>query len=107
MLTSSASCHCWARPTRLSSASPKARSPCASTDDKGRGHDQAPADLTGEPLKVAFNAGLLLKTLQQIDGPITQLGFTTPTEPALLDAPDQADIFQGLIMPIRLSNISG
>ncbi|WP_333745968.1 DNA polymerase III subunit beta [Streptomyces sp. IBSBF 2950] len=79
----------------------------AGTDDKGRGHDQAPADLTGEPLKVAFNAGLLLKTLQQIDAPITQLGFTTSTKPALLHAPDQADIFQGLIMPIRLSSISG
>ncbi|MFE9770013.1 DNA polymerase III subunit beta [Streptomyces sp. NPDC005808] len=79
----------------------------AGTDDKGRGRDQVQADLEGDPLAIAFNPGLLLKTLQQIDAPFTQFNFTTPTKPALLHAPDQADTFRGLVMPIRLSSLSG
>ncbi|MGV9342887.1 DNA polymerase III subunit beta [Streptomyces sp. NPDC003688] len=79
----------------------------AGTDDKGRGRDQVHADLEGDPLTIAFNPGLLLKTLQQIDAPFTQFNFTTPTKPALLHAPEQAHTFRGLIMPIRLTSISG
>lgn len=79
----------------------------AGTDDKGRGHDQVHAELTGDPLNIAFNPGLLLKTLQQIDGQFAQFNFTTPTKPALLHGVDQADVFRGLVMPIRLTSISG
>ncbi|WP_460074100.1 DNA polymerase III subunit beta [Streptomyces sp. YKOK-I1] len=75
----------------------------AGTDDKGRGRDQVHADLEGDPLTIAFNPGLLLRTLQQIDGPFTQFNFTTPTKPVLLHAPEKADTFRGLIMPIRLT----
>ncbi|MFE7958699.1 DNA polymerase III subunit beta [Streptomyces sp. NPDC057413] len=76
----------------------------AGTDDKGRGRDQVDATLLeGAPLSIAFNPHLLLKTLQQVDGPIVEMRFTTPTKPALLHAPDQADVFRGLIMPIRLT----
>ncbi|WP_105973627.1 DNA polymerase III subunit beta [Streptomyces geranii] len=79
----------------------------AGTDDKGRGRDQVHADLEGEPLTIAFNPGLLLKTLQQIGGPVTQFNFTTATKPALVHGVDQADVFRGLVMPIRLTSISG
>jgi DNA polymerase-3 subunit beta len=79
----------------------------AGTDDKGRGRDQVHADLEGDPLTIAFNPGLLLRTLQQVDAPFTQFNFTTSTKPVLLHAPDQADIFRGLIMPIRLTSNSG
>ncbi|WP_019074405.1 DNA polymerase III subunit beta [Streptomyces hokutonensis] len=79
----------------------------AGTDDKGRGRDQVHADLEGDPLTIAFNPGLLLRTLQQIDAPFTQFSFTTPTKPVLLHAPEQADTFRGLLMPIRLTSISG
>jgi len=75
----------------------------AGTDDKGRGRDQVHADLEGTPLTIAFNPGLLLRTLQQIDAPFTQFNFTTPTKPVLLHAPEKADTFRGLIMPIRLT----
>ncbi|WP_432197084.1 DNA polymerase III subunit beta [Streptomyces sp. bgisy027] len=79
----------------------------AGTDDKGRGRDQVHADLEGAPLTIAFNPGLLLKTLQQIGGPVAQFNFTTATKPALVHGVDQADVFRGLVMPIRLSSISG
>lgn len=75
----------------------------ASTDDSGRGRDQVDALLEGTPLTLAFNPGLLLKTLQQIDGATTQLNFISPTKPALFHAPDQVESFQGLLMPIRLT----
>jgi DNA polymerase-3 subunit beta len=79
----------------------------AGTDDKGRGRDQVHADLEGEPLTIAFNPGLLLKVLQQVDGPVAQFNFTTATKPALVHGVDQADVFRGLVMPIRLTSISG
>ncbi|MGW0647346.1 DNA polymerase III subunit beta [Streptomyces umbrinus] len=79
----------------------------AGTDDKGRGRDQVHADVEGDPLTIAFNPGLLLKTLQQIDGPVAQFNFTAATKPALVHSVDQADVFRGLVMPIRLSSISG
>ncbi|MFE7077257.1 DNA polymerase III subunit beta [Streptomyces sp. NPDC057620] len=79
----------------------------AGTDDQGRGRDRVHADLEGDPLSIVFNPGLLLKTLQQIDAPVTQVNFTTPTKPALLHAADQPDTFRGLIMPIRHTSISG
>ncbi|MEU9397703.1 DNA polymerase III subunit beta [Streptomyces sp. NPDC048324] len=75
----------------------------AGTDDKGRGRDQVDASLEGEPLSIAFNPGLLLKALQQVSGPVTQINFTTSTKPALLHGVDQADVFRGLVMPVRLS----
>ncbi|WP_449352115.1 DNA polymerase III subunit beta [Streptomyces shaanxiensis] len=76
----------------------------AGTEEKGRGRDQVDASLEGEQVTVAFNPGLLLKTLQQIDGPVVQLNFNTATKPALMHVPEQADTFQGLLMPIRLNN---
>jgi DNA polymerase-3 subunit beta len=76
----------------------------AGTDDSGRGRDQVDATLEGDPLSVAFNPHLLLKTLQQVDGPVVQMNFTAPTKPVLLHAPDQADVFRGLVMPVRLHN---
>ncbi|GHB68075.1 DNA polymerase III subunit beta [Streptomyces viridiviolaceus] len=77
----------------------------AGTSDNGRGRDQVDATLTeGSPLTIAFNPGLLLATLQQVDDPVIQMSFTTPTKPAVLHAPDDADTFRGLIMPIRLSS---
>ncbi|MFI0141893.1 DNA polymerase III subunit beta [Streptomyces luteogriseus] len=76
----------------------------AGTDDSGRGRDQVDATLDGDPLSVAFNPHLLLKTLQQVDGPVVQMNFTAPTRPVLLHAPDQADTFRGLVMPVRLHN---
>lgn len=79
----------------------------AGTDDKGRGRDQVHADLEGDPLTIAFNPGLLLRTLQQIDAPFAQFNFTTPTKPVLLHAPEQADTFRGLLMPIRLTKGNG
>ncbi|MBX9398370.1 hypothetical protein K4749_33485 [Streptomyces sp. TRM72054] len=75
----------------------------AGTDDKGRGRDQVHADLEGDPLTIAFNPGLLLKALQQIDGSVAQFIFTTATEPTLVHGVDQADVFRGLVMPIRLT----
>lgn len=76
----------------------------AGTDDSGRGRDQVDATLDGVPLSVAFNPHLLLKTLQQVDGPVVQMNFTAPTKPVLLHAPDQAAAFRGIVMPVRLHN---
>ncbi|WP_189594488.1 hypothetical protein [Streptomyces massasporeus] len=76
----------------------------ADTDDSGCGRDQVEATLDGAPLTVAFNAHLLLKTLQQLDGPVVQMNLTAPTKPVLLHAPDQADTFRGIVMPLRLHN---
>jgi DNA polymerase-3 subunit beta len=75
----------------------------AGTDDKGRGRDRVDAQLDGEPLAIAFNPGLLAKTLQQIDGPVVQMNFNGQHKPALMHAPEQAGIFRGLLMPIRLN----
>ncbi|MBB4717776.1 hypothetical protein BJ965_007658 [Streptomyces luteogriseus] len=62
------------------------------------------ATLGGDPLSVAFNPHLLLKTLQQVDGPVVQMYFTARTKPVLLHTPDQADTFRGIVMPVRLHN---
>ncbi|MFF5962098.1 hypothetical protein [Streptomyces luteogriseus] len=51
-----------------------------------------------------FNPHLLLKTLQQVDGPVVQMYFTARTKPVLLHTPDQADTFRGIVMPVRLHN---
>ncbi|MCX4581258.1 DNA polymerase III subunit beta [Streptomyces sp. NBC_01571] len=75
----------------------------AGTDDKGRGSDQVPADLTGPTLDPAFNPGYFLQALQQVDAPHVQLNFASPTKPCLLHAPDQAHIFKALLMPIRVT----
>jgi DNA polymerase-3 subunit beta len=32
------------------------------------------------------------------------MNFTAPTKPVLLHAPDQADTFRGIVMPVRLHN---
>ncbi|GGV90676.1 hypothetical protein GCM10010228_79530 [Streptomyces massasporeus] len=32
------------------------------------------------------------------------MNLTAPTKPVLLHAPDQADTFRGIVMPLRLHN---
>jgi DNA polymerase-3 subunit beta len=79
----------------------------AGTSDDALAVDRIDADLTGEPLSIAFNPTFLLDGLNAIGADATRLNFTTAAEPALLhsdhgdNVPENA--LRYLLMPVRLT----
>ena len=83
------------------------------TIEAGQGEDaQASeaieANLTGDPIEIAFNPQYLLDGLAALHQPWAKLAFTQSTKPALLtgqDDPDAAtdDSFRYVLMPVRLA----
>jgi DNA polymerase-3 subunit beta len=57
----------------------------------------------GEPFTIGFNPGYLLDGLGAIDSDTAQLGFTTPTKPAVITGKESGSDYRYLIMPVRLS----
>lgn len=75
------------------------------TDTHGR--ERIPAQLTGSPITIAFNAGYLLDGLTALATDDAQLSFAEGMRPALLSEADSASTserrFQYVAMPRRLS----
>jgi DNA polymerase-3 subunit beta len=57
---------------------------------------------TGEDLTIGFNPSYLLDGLGAIDSDTAQLGFTTPTKPAVVTGKGSGSDYSYLIMPVRL-----
>ncbi|MEO6880789.1 MAG: DNA polymerase III subunit beta [Mycobacteriaceae bacterium] len=88
----------------------------AGGDDEGKAEEELPAELSGEPLTIAFNPGYLLDGLGVLHSARVSLGFTTPSRPAVLrpagedeaalvgDGPFPAptSAYTYLLMPVRL-----
>ena len=60
-------------------------------------------DLTGDPIKIAFNPEYLLEGLSALSAPNAQLAMTLPTRPAVLTAADGEADYRYLLMPVRLA----
>jgi DNA polymerase-3 subunit beta len=60
-------------------------------------------ELTGDPIKIAFNPEYLLEGLAAIHGPNAQLAMNAPTRPAVLTAATGEADYRYLLMPVRLS----
>jgi DNA polymerase-3 subunit beta len=60
-------------------------------------------ELTGDPIKIAFNPEYLLEGLAALHGPTAQLAMTAPTRPAVLTAATGEAEYRYLLMPVRLS----
>ncbi|MFD8079153.1 hypothetical protein ACFV3E_41745 [Streptomyces sp. NPDC059718] len=74
------------------------------TRDTGRGSARIDAELTGDPMTIAFNSDYLLSGLDCIDANQVELRLTTPTKPALMvAAKDSEPSTWALIMPIRVT----
>ncbi|MGW3248907.1 hypothetical protein ACWDAS_41255, partial [Streptomyces sp. NPDC001070] len=72
--------------------------------DKSTGHarDWIDADLTGEPMRICFNAQYLLSALSSVDAPKVQLTLGSPTKPALIYAAGESVVqARFVVMPIR------
>ncbi|SHE63687.1 DNA polymerase III subunit beta [Streptoalloteichus hindustanus] len=78
----------------------------AGGDDEGSAEEELPAELTGEPLTIAFNPGYLLDGLAAVRTERAHLSFTTPTRPALVKPVNEdGEVAPGylyLLMPVRL-----
>ncbi|GGM77934.1 DNA polymerase III subunit beta [Longimycelium tulufanense] len=78
----------------------------AGGDDEGSAEEELPAELTGEPLTIAFNPGYLLDGLAAVRTDRAHLSFTTPSRPALLKpVTEDGNVAEGylyLLMPVRL-----
>lgn len=88
----------------------------AGGDDEGKAEEELPAEVSGEPLTIAFNPGYLLDGLGVLHSEKVVLGFTTPSRPAVLrPAPSEPLVLDGdgpfpapvsdytyLLMPVRL-----
>ena len=60
-------------------------------------------ELTGDPIKIAFNPEYLLEGLAALHGPNAQLAMNAPTRPAVLTAATGEADYRYLLMPVRLS----
>ncbi len=80
----------------------------AGTGDDAQATETVEAELTGDPITIAFNPQFLLDGLGAIDAPTAVLSFTTSTKPAVLTGRSSGDDTVGagyryLLMPVRLS----
>jgi DNA polymerase-3 subunit beta len=78
------------------------------TLEAGGGDDAAASEAVecsfeGEPFTIGFNPGYLLDGLGAIDSDTAQLGFTTPTKPAVITGKEAGTDYRYLVMPVRLS----
>jgi len=80
----------------------------AGASDEAQASESLDADLSGDPISIAFNPTYLLDGLASIAAPVAVLNFTQATKPAvIMGAPDadadQDAAYRYLLMPIRLS----
>lgn len=78
----------------------------AGTGDDAQASETLDAELTGDPITIAFNPTFLLDGLGAIDAPTAVLSFTTSNKPAVLTgrSGEAADAsYRYLLMPVRLS----
>jgi DNA polymerase III subunit beta len=77
----------------------------ADAQDVGRGSEAVAAEISGEPIQIAFNVRYLLDGLKAMAGDQVMLHCNAPTTPAVLkpaaDGPDAAD-FTYLVMPVQI-----
>lgn len=72
----------------------------AATQDVGEASESFDADITGDPVEIAFNHGYLIDGLTSIGDDEVVLEITTPLKPGLLRA--VGGEFTYLLMPIRI-----
>lgn len=78
------------------------------TPDLGEASDEMPADYSGEPLDIAFNASYLMEVLKNFDTPKLKLEMKAPEKAALLypaadDGGDAEEDYTALLMPLRIT----
>src|ERR671935_2887642 len=73
----------------------------AQTQDVGEAHETLPAQFSGEPLEIGFNAEFLREGIESVSSDEIRLRLISPLRPGLITAED--DDFWYLIMPIRLA----
>ncbi|WP_126416470.1 DNA polymerase III subunit beta [Trueperella bialowiezensis] len=73
--------------------------------DNAQVSEVLPAQLEGEPIKMAFNPVFLQDGFSAMDKEFVRLSFTDPTKPAVMTAQDEdgevSDDYRLLLMPIR------
>ncbi|GHG54622.1 DNA polymerase III subunit beta [Sinomonas cellulolyticus] len=81
----------------------------AGTGEDAQASEELEAQLTGEPITVAFNPHYLIEGLAVIETPFVRFSFTSAPKPAMitaqreLDGEDEDD-YRYLVMPVRLPN---
>ncbi|MDQ4491809.1 DNA polymerase III subunit beta [Sinomonas sp. ASV486] len=81
----------------------------AGTGEDAQASEELEAQLTGEPIVVAFNPHYLIEGLAVIETPFVRFSFTSAPKPAMitaqraLDGDDEGD-YRYLVMPVRLPN---
>lgn len=81
----------------------------AGTGEDAQASEELEAQLTGEPITVAFNPHYLIEGLAVIETPFVRFSFTSAPKPAMitaqreLEGEDEGD-YRYLVMPVRLPN---
>lgn len=74
----------------------------ADAQDVGSGSESIPAQLTGEPVQIAFNVRYVLDGLKAINSDRIILHCNAPTTPAILSPKDSNINFTYLVMPVQI-----
>jgi DNA polymerase-3 subunit beta len=79
------------------------------TLEAGGGDDAAASEalecsFEGESFTIGFNPAYLLDGLGAIDSDTAQLGFTTPSKPAVITGKEAGTDYRYLVMPVRLTS---
>lgn len=95
-------------PVRLSFTDGEVRLESGAGED-AQASDTVPAEVTGPPISIAFNAAYLLDGLAAAQSPFVRLAFTEASKPALLTAHGDATGTDErgltyLLMPIRMAS---
>ncbi|MEX1322975.1 MAG: DNA polymerase III subunit beta, partial [Synechococcaceae cyanobacterium] len=73
----------------------------ADAQDVGSGSEAVAADISGEPIQIAFNVRYLLDGLKAMGSDQVMLHCNAPTTPAVLRPLDDSD-FTYLVMPVQI-----
>lgn len=81
----------------------------AGTGEDAQASEELEAQLTGEPITVAFNPHYLIEGLAVIETPFVRFSFTSAPKPAMITAQrdlegEDEDDYRYLVMPVRLPN---
>ncbi|OMH34189.1 DNA polymerase III subunit beta [Tersicoccus sp. Bi-70] len=81
----------------------------AGTGEDAQASEAIEANLTGDPITVAFNPHYLSEGLNAFGTEYVRFSFTTPPKPAVISAQqesegDEQDDYRYLLMPVRLPN---
>ena len=73
------------------------------TPDLGEAEDELPAEFTGSPLDIGFNAQYLLEVLRYLETDDVRIKLSAPERPAMFQpvGSDEED-YTCLVMPLRL-----